>query len=80
MRQIGLRYPKQARDLGIHLDPYDLVSWSGELMRLANDMETRAAMERRILAVRRVPNWSDTARKISAVLEELIYARETTTG
>jgi hypothetical protein len=37
-------------------------------------------MEQRILAVRRVPNWSDTARKISAVLEELIYARETTTG
>jgi glycosyltransferase involved in cell wall biosynthesis len=72
--------PEAGQGLGIHLDPYDLVSWSGELMRLANDGETRAAMEQRILAVRRVPNWSDTARKISAVLEELIYARETTTG
>ncbi len=72
--------PEAGQGLGIHLDPYDLVSWSGELMKLVNDRETRAAMEQRILAVRRVPNWSDTARKISAVLEELIYARETTTG
>ncbi len=72
--------PEAGQGLGIHLDPYDLRAWSNELVKLANDNSKRASMEQRILAARRVPNWSDTARKISAVLDELIYAHETTTG
>ncbi len=63
--------PEAGQGLGIHLDPYDLVAWSRELVRLANDSRSRSAIERHILAARRVPNWADTARKISAVLDDV---------
>ena len=62
--------PEAGQGLGIHLDPYDLMAWSREVLKLAHDHSARAAMERRILAERRIPNWADCARQISAILDQ----------
>jgi glycosyltransferase involved in cell wall biosynthesis len=61
--------PEAGQGLGIHLDPYDLMAWSAEVLRLSRDHAARAAMERRILAERRRPQWADCARRIVEVLD-----------
>jgi glycosyltransferase involved in cell wall biosynthesis len=57
--------PEAGQGLGIHLDPYDLKAWGREIVRLAQDVEARRAMEQRISAERRLPSWADCARAIA---------------
>jgi glycosyltransferase involved in cell wall biosynthesis len=57
--------PEAGQGLGIHLDPYDLIAWGREIMRLTQDAEARRAMERRIVAERNLPNWADCARAVA---------------
>src|SRR6185436_13004749 len=51
--------PEAGEGLGVHADPYDPIAWSREILRLATDIDARAAMERRILAERSLPAWAD---------------------
>ena len=66
--------PEAGQGLGIHLDPYDLVSWGREVLRLSNDIEARSGMERRILAERRLSSWLDCARSIAMAADDLMQA------
>ena len=63
--------PEAGQGLGIHLSPYDLVAWEREVLRLSNDAEARAAMERRIVAERRLPNWADCARDVARAIGQV---------
>jgi glycosyltransferase involved in cell wall biosynthesis len=63
--------PEAGQGLGIHLDPYDLVSWEREVLRLANDAEARTVMERRVVAERHLSHWADCARQIATALDRL---------
>ena len=64
--------PEAGQGLGIHLDPYDLVSWGREILRLTHDLQARTAMERRILAERCLSSWLDCARTIAAAADGLM--------
>jgi glycosyltransferase involved in cell wall biosynthesis len=64
--------PEAGQGLGIHLDPYDLMAWHREVLRLAGDSEARAAMERRIQAERKLSSWSDCARGIAEALNRFM--------
>lgn len=66
--------PEAGQGLGLHLDPYDLVSWGREVLRLSNDAEARSGMERRILAERRLSSWLDCARSIAMAADNLMQA------
>jgi glycosyltransferase involved in cell wall biosynthesis len=57
--------PEAGQGLGIHVDPYDQIAWSREILRLTDDVEARRAMERRILAERKLPSWADCAHAIA---------------
>jgi glycosyltransferase involved in cell wall biosynthesis len=57
--------PEAGQGLGIHLDPYDLVAWSREIVRLAADLDARRAMEERIGGERRLLSWADCAQDIA---------------
>ena len=61
--------PEAGQGLGIHLDPYDLVSWGREVLRLTNDVAARSAMEQKILAERRLASWADCARQIAEAVD-----------
>jgi glycosyltransferase involved in cell wall biosynthesis len=61
--------PEAGQGLGIHLDPYDLVSWGREVLRLTNDISARSAMEQKILAERRLASWADCARQIAEAVD-----------
>jgi glycosyltransferase involved in cell wall biosynthesis len=63
--------PEAGQGLGIHLDAYDLIAWQREILRLTRDVETRRAMERRILAERKLPGWADCARDIADEIAKL---------
>jgi glycosyltransferase involved in cell wall biosynthesis len=63
--------PEAGKGLGIHLDPYDLMAWRNEVLRLANDAAARAAMEARIAGAGPQPTWSDCARSIAARVESI---------
>jgi glycosyltransferase involved in cell wall biosynthesis len=63
--------PEAGQGLGIHLDPYDLIAWQSEILRLTNDVEARRAMEQRILAERKLPGWADCARDIADEIAKL---------
>ena len=61
--------PEAGQGLGIHLDPYDLVSWGREVLRLTNDPAARSAMEQKILAERHLASWADCARQIAEAVD-----------
>lgn len=63
--------PEAGQGLGIHLDPYDLIAWRAEVLRLANDPAALAGMESRIIAERRLSSWADCAGQIAAALRRL---------
>ena len=63
--------PEAGQGLGIHLDPYDLVAWGREVVRLTADVEARRAMEERIVSERRLPSWADCARDIAGEIDRL---------
>lgn len=63
--------PEAGQGLGIHLDPYDLVAWEREVLRLAGDAGALSAMEKRILAERHLASWSDCARNIAVAMTRL---------
>jgi glycosyltransferase involved in cell wall biosynthesis len=63
--------PQAGQGLGVHLDPYDLIAWGREVLRLTNDTDARAAMQQRILAERRLPSWADCARSVVAAVGKL---------
>ena len=67
--------PEAGQGLGIHLDPYDLVAWRGEVLRLSRNQQARHALEERIRNDRRIPTWADSARSVVAALDDLQSAR-----
>lgn len=64
--------PEAGQGLGVHVDPYDLVSWQGEVLRLTRDGEARAELEQRIQAERKLSTWSDCASQIAEALNRLM--------
>jgi glycosyltransferase involved in cell wall biosynthesis len=64
--------PEAGQGLGVHVDPYDLIAWQGELLRLTRDDEARADLERRIQAEQRLSTWSDCARQIADALNRFM--------
>jgi len=64
--------PEAGQGLGIHLDPYDLIAWQSEVLRLTRDERVRAALERRIQTERKLSTWSDCARQIGEALNRFM--------
>lgn len=63
--------PEAGQGLGIHLSPFDLMAWHGEVLRLAGDATVIDEMQRRIATQRRVASWADCARGVAAALRSM---------
>lgn len=66
--------PEAGQGLGIHLNPYDPAAWEREILGLAGDRQRLAAMERRIIAERRLASWADCARDTVSALDQIAGA------
>jgi glycosyltransferase involved in cell wall biosynthesis len=67
--------PEAGRGFALHLDPLDFAAWLREIESLLDDSQSLAAIEQRIRADYRAPDWAESGAAFVAVLSDFIARR-----
>jgi len=67
--------PEAGRGFALHLDPLDFAAWLREIESLLDDSQRLAAIEQRIRADYRAPDWAESGAAFVAVLSDFIARR-----